>query len=68
MADRSHRVSRLSVHPRYAPRESVFTSAPELSDNAVCSPFLRECVLAMEDGCEEVSLREHDLQTTLNVL
>ena len=56
MADRSHRVSRLSVHPRYAPRESVFTSAPELyrSDNAVCSPFLRECVLAMEDGCEEV--------------
>ncbi|KAI0732866.1 Spc19-domain-containing protein [Fomitopsis betulina] len=55
MADRSHRVSRLSVHPRYAPRESVFTSAPELyrSDNAVCSPFLRECVLAMEDGCEE---------------
>ncbi|EPS98738.1 hypothetical protein FOMPIDRAFT_126458 [Fomitopsis schrenkii] len=55
MTDRSHRVSRLSVHPRYAPRESVFTSAPELyrSDNAVCSPFLRECVLAMEDGCEE---------------
>ncbi|KAH9938090.1 Spc19-domain-containing protein [Fomitopsis serialis] len=55
MVDRSHRVSRLSVHPRYAPRESVFTSAPELyrSDNAVCSPFLRECVLAMEDCCEE---------------
>jgi len=45
------------VHPRYAPRESVFTSAPELyrSDNAVCSPFLRECVLAMEDCCEEAS-------------
>ncbi|KZT66052.1 hypothetical protein DAEQUDRAFT_675816 [Daedalea quercina L-15889] len=55
MGDRSHRVSRLSVHPRYAPRESVFTSAPEMhrSENAVCSPFLRECVLAMEDGCEE---------------
>ncbi|KAH9844356.1 Spc19-domain-containing protein [Rhodofomes roseus] len=56
MVDRSHRVSRLSVHPRYGPRESVFTSAPPdmyRSENAVCSPFLRECVLAMEDCCEE---------------
>ncbi|KZT05555.1 uncharacterized protein LAESUDRAFT_625224, partial [Laetiporus sulphureus 93-53] len=48
--------SRLSVHPKYRPRESVFAGNPEQyrSDtNAVCSPFLRDCVLAMEDCCEE---------------
>jgi DASH complex subunit SPC19 len=39
------------------PRESVFTGGldPYRGDvNAVCPPNLRECVLAMEDCCEEV--------------
>jgi DASH complex subunit SPC19 len=38
-------------------RESVFASGIDThrSDaNAVCPPNLRECVLAMEDCCEEV--------------
>ncbi|OBZ70253.1 DASH complex subunit SPC19 [Grifola frondosa] len=55
--EKSHRVSRLSVHPRLRPRESVFASNPELyrgDTQAVCSPFLRECVMAMEDCCDEV--------------
>jgi len=48
-------MSRLSMLPR--PRESVFTGGfdPYRGDvNAVCPPNLRECVLAMEDCCEEV--------------
>ncbi|KAA1466527.1 hypothetical protein DENSPDRAFT_831384 [Dentipellis sp. KUC8613] len=49
------RVSRLSVRPR--PRDSIFPGGAELYRSgdapAVCSPNLRECVLAMEDCCEE---------------
>jgi hypothetical protein len=48
-------MSRLSMLPRS--RESVFASGIDThrSDaNAVCPPNLRECVLAMEDCCEEV--------------
>ncbi len=55
--DKNSRMSRLSVHPRYAPRESVWAGNAELyrgDNNAVCSPFLRECVMAMEDCCDEV--------------
>ncbi|KAG1891197.1 Spc19-domain-containing protein [Suillus subluteus] len=47
-------MSRLSMLPR--PRESVFTGGldPYRGDvNVVCPPNLRECVLAMEDCCEE---------------
>lgn len=47
---------RLSALPR--PRESVFTGSHEFyrgDANAVCPPNLRECVLAMEDCCEEVT-------------
>lgn len=39
------------------PRESVFASGIDSyrgDINAVCPPNLRECVLAMEDCCEEV--------------
>ncbi|OSX59327.1 hypothetical protein POSPLADRAFT_1150991 [Postia placenta MAD-698-R-SB12] len=64
MVDKSHRVSRLSVHPRYRPRESVFVGGSELyrgDSHAVCSPYLRECVLAMEDCCEEA----HEAQQIL---
>ncbi|KIP10350.1 hypothetical protein PHLGIDRAFT_65795 [Phlebiopsis gigantea 11061_1 CR5-6] len=49
-------MSRLSVHPKYGPRESVFVGNSELyrgDTNAVCSPFLRECVMALEDCCDE---------------
>ncbi|KAL6309773.1 Spc19-domain-containing protein [Sparassis latifolia] len=59
--DKSHRVSRLSVHPRLGPRESVFAGNADLyrgDTQAVCSPYLRDCVLAMEDCCEEA----HDAQ------
>ncbi|KAF8452289.1 Spc19-domain-containing protein [Boletus edulis BED1] len=45
---------RLSTLPR--PRESVFAGSHDLHRgdvNAVCPPNLRECVLAMEDCCEE---------------
>ncbi|EKM59892.1 uncharacterized protein PHACADRAFT_158305 [Phanerochaete carnosa HHB-10118-sp] len=55
--ERPSRVSRLSVHPKYAPRESVFVGNSETyrgDSNFVCSPFLRECVVAMEDCCDEV--------------
>ncbi|KAI0960155.1 hypothetical protein AcW1_004753 [Taiwanofungus camphoratus] len=56
MVDRTHRVSRLSVHPKSGPRESVFTGTADFyrgDTHAVCSPYLRECVLAMEDCCDE---------------
>ncbi|KAI0797105.1 Spc19-domain-containing protein [Abortiporus biennis] len=62
--ERSSRTSRLSVHPRYGPRESVFAGHPDLyrgDTNAVCSPFLRECVTAMEDCCDE----SHEAQEAL---
>ncbi|PCH40982.1 hypothetical protein WOLCODRAFT_99643 [Wolfiporia cocos MD-104 SS10] len=55
MVDRSSRLSRLSMHPRH-PRESVFVGNPDLyrgDSHAVCSPYLRECVEAMEDCCDE---------------
>ncbi|OAX43362.1 hypothetical protein K503DRAFT_789562 [Rhizopogon vinicolor AM-OR11-026] len=55
-------MSRLSMLPR--PRESVFASGidPYRGDaNAVCPPNLRECVLAMEDCCEEA----HEAQQLL---
>lgn len=45
----------MSVRSR--PRESIFTSSADLyrgDAQAVCSPNLRECVLAMEDCAEEV--------------
>ncbi|KAG2349713.1 hypothetical protein BDR05DRAFT_871352 [Suillus weaverae] len=55
-------MSRLSTLPR--PRESVFTGGfdPYRGDvNVVCPPNLRECVLAMEDCCEEA----HEAQQLL---
>lgn len=45
----------MSVHPRS--RESIFAGSADLYRGdaaAVCSPNLRECVLAMEDCAEEV--------------
>ncbi|KAH9943179.1 Spc19-domain-containing protein [Epithele typhae] len=51
------RASRLSVHPRLGPRESIFPGNPSLyqavDTNATCSPYLSECVMAMEDCCNE---------------
>jgi DASH complex subunit SPC19 len=38
-------------------RESIFAGGPELyrgDIQAVCSPNLLECVMALEDCCEEV--------------
>ena len=56
--EKSHRMSRLSVHPRLGPRDSIFPGNPDLyrtvDNNATCSPYLRECVMAMEDCCDEV--------------
>ncbi|ETW84087.1 hypothetical protein HETIRDRAFT_47371 [Heterobasidion irregulare TC 32-1] len=52
----NHRQSRLSVHPRIGPRDSIFAGSSDLyrSDtHTVFSPNLRECVLAMEDCCDE---------------
>jgi DASH complex subunit SPC19 len=49
------RLSRANVKAR----ESIFTSGPEqyIGDiQARCPPDLEECVLAMEDCCEEVLL------------
>ncbi|KAH9855052.1 Spc19-domain-containing protein [Lenzites betulinus] len=55
--EKSHRASRLSVHPRLGPRDSIFPGNPDLyrtvDTNATCSPYLQECVMAMEDCCEE---------------
>jgi len=39
-------------------RESVFAGGPELyrgDIQAICPPNLEECVMAMEDCCEEVA-------------
>lgn len=47
--------SRLSMHPRG--RESIFASDPYRGDEPsgfAFSESLRECVLSMEDCCEEV--------------
>ncbi|KIJ20516.1 hypothetical protein PAXINDRAFT_67184 [Paxillus involutus ATCC 200175] len=55
-------MSRLSTLPR--PRESVFSGGHDLyrgDANAVCPPNLCECVLAMEDCCEEA----HEAQQLL---
>ena len=52
-------MSRLSTLPKS--RQSIFQSGSEqyTSDvNAICPPNLRECVIAMEDCCEEVRSRE----------
>ncbi|KAF9236210.1 Spc19-domain-containing protein [Melanogaster broomeanus] len=54
-------MSRLSTIPT---RESVFAGGHDLyrgDANAVCPPNLRECVLAMEDCCEEA----HEAQQLL---
>ncbi|KAI0700636.1 Spc19-domain-containing protein [Cytidiella melzeri] len=62
--EKNSRLSRVSLHPKYAPRQSVFAGAADFyqGDNAaVCSPFLRECVLAMEDCCDEA----HETQEIL---
>ncbi|KAH8096685.1 Spc19-domain-containing protein [Cristinia sonorae] len=57
-------MNRLSLHSRYAPRESLFAGHPDLyrgDTNAVCSPYLRECVMAMQDCCDEA----HETQEIL---
>ena len=62
--EKNQRTSRLSVYPRYGPRESVWAGSADLyksDNNAVCSPFLRECVMAMEDCCDEA----HEAQEIL---
>ena len=49
------RLSRANVKAR----ESIFTSGPEQyigETQARCPPDLEECVLAMEDCCEEVCI------------
>ncbi|EMD40533.1 hypothetical protein CERSUDRAFT_111130 [Gelatoporia subvermispora B] len=64
MDSRTSRSSRLSVYPRLGPRESIFASNPDTyrgDAHSVCSPFLRECVLAMED-CFDAA---HDAQEVL---
>lgn len=51
------RISRMSVRARG--RESIFASSADQYRGdaaAICSPNLRECVLAMEDCAEEVAL------------
>lgn len=50
-------MSRMSVRSRG--RESIFASSADYYRGdaaAICSPNLRECVLAMEDCAEEVAL------------
>ncbi|KAI0774556.1 Spc19-domain-containing protein [Fomes fomentarius] len=55
--DKTHRMSRLSVYPRLGPRDSIFPGNSDLhrtvDTGATCSPYLRECVMAMEDCCDE---------------
>ena len=53
------RLSRVDVKPR----ESIFSSGPEqyIGDiQARCPPDLAECVLAIQDCCEEVFLSSSD--------
>ena len=53
------RLSRAGVKPR----ESIFSSGPEqyIGDiQARCPPDLAECVLAIQDCCEEVFLSSSD--------
>ncbi|KZP07327.1 hypothetical protein FIBSPDRAFT_804065, partial [Athelia psychrophila] len=55
-------MSRLSTMPR--PRDSIFVGGAEQyrgDVNAMCPPNLRECVMAMEDCCEEA----HEAQQLL---
>ena len=50
-------MSRLS-RPNFKGRESIFHGGPEQyygDSDARCPPDLEECVMAMEDCCEEVS-------------
>ncbi|KAI0092133.1 Spc19-domain-containing protein [Irpex rosettiformis] len=56
--DRNNRMSRLSLYPKHAPRQSVFAGTGEFypgDSTAVCSPYLRECIAAMEDCCSEAN-------------
>lgn len=49
-------MSRLS-HANLKARESIFAGGPDLyigDAQARCPPDLEECVMAMEDCCEEV--------------
>ena len=49
-------------------RDSVFSAGSEQyrgDTNAVCPPNLRECVLAMEDCCEEVRVRTAPIFTVV---
>lgn len=53
------RKSRLSLYPRYGPRESVFAGNPDIyrgDSNVVCSQFLKECVSSMEDCCTQARI------------
>ncbi|KZV72111.1 hypothetical protein PENSPDRAFT_539512, partial [Peniophora sp. CONT] len=55
--------SRLSMHPRG--RESIFASDPYRGDEPsgfAFSESLRECVLSMEDCCEEMNEVQHALR------
>lgn len=55
--DRVLIMSRLS-RANLKARDSVFAGGPELyrgDIQAICPPNLEECVMAMEDCCEEVS-------------
>lgn len=51
------RKSRLSLYPRYGPRESIFGAGSETlrESNTVSSQFLKDCVSALEHCCDEVS-------------
>ncbi|KDQ64211.1 hypothetical protein JAAARDRAFT_187571 [Jaapia argillacea MUCL 33604] len=56
-------MSRFSIRPR--PRDSVFTGGAESyrgDSDAICSPNLYECVLAMESLCEEVNESQRGLR------
>lgn len=64
-------MSRMSVRSRG--RESIFASSADYYRGdaaAICSPNLRECVLAMEDCAEEVALlfSDHFMSFNLTLL
>ncbi|KAI0340819.1 hypothetical protein BDW22DRAFT_1333745 [Trametopsis cervina] len=56
-----NRLSRPSLFPKNAPRQSVFAGSAASDAHTVCSPFLFECVAAMEDCCDEA----HEAQELL---
>ncbi|KAF8740129.1 hypothetical protein AX14_008545 [Amanita brunnescens Koide BX004] len=43
----------MSRRSRITPRESVFGAGPELYRREICPPNLAECVMTLEDCCEE---------------